>query len=125
MTRYATMFVTSGITGFTLPGMIDDPGCVAGRLISCSPQRGPDESRRRSLPTFASLIARLFKTDEYSTNAWVSCVASTRLFDSLIGSCETFVRWSAHFCAYPAGALRPVPIAVPPMLISHRMVRIV
>ena len=64
MTRYATMFVTSGITGFTLPGMIDEPGCVAGRLISCSPQRGPDDSSRRSLPTLASLIARLFSTDE-------------------------------------------------------------
>ena len=27
ITRKQTMFTTSGITGFTLPGMIDDPGC--------------------------------------------------------------------------------------------------
>ena len=55
-----TWLTTSGITGLTLPGMIDEPGCIAGRLISCRPQRGPDESRRRSLQIFESLIARLF-----------------------------------------------------------------
>ena len=58
------MLTTSGITGFTLPGMIDEPGCLAGRLISRRPQRGPDESSRRSLQTFDSLIARLFMQDE-------------------------------------------------------------
>ena len=25
---------TSGTTGFTLPGMIEEPGCIAGRRIS-------------------------------------------------------------------------------------------
>ena len=58
------MLTTSGMTGFTLPGMIDDPGCLGGRLISPSPQRGPDERSRRSLQTFDSLIARLFMQDE-------------------------------------------------------------
>ena len=60
MTRKQTMLTTSGITGLTLPGMIDEPGCLAGRLISRRPQRGPDDSSRRSLQTFESLIARLF-----------------------------------------------------------------
>ena len=32
---------TSGITGFTLPGMIDEPGWSAGRGSSASPARGP------------------------------------------------------------------------------------
>ena len=64
MTRKQTMFTTSGITGFTLPGMIEEPGCFGGRLISRSPHRGPDESRRRSLQIFESLIARLFMHDE-------------------------------------------------------------
>ena len=58
------MLTTSGITGLTLPGMIDEPGCLAGRLISRRPQRGPDDSSRRSLQTFESLIARLFMHDE-------------------------------------------------------------
>ncbi len=64
ITRKQTMFTTSGMTGFTLPGMIDEPGCFGGRLISRRPQRGPEDSRRRSLQTFESLIARLFMHDE-------------------------------------------------------------
>src|SRR6476660_6014456 len=64
ITRKHTMLTTSGMTGLTLPGMIDEPGCLGGRLISRNPQRGPDESRRRSLHTFESLIARLFIHDE-------------------------------------------------------------
>ena len=64
ITRKQTMLTTSGITGLTLPGMIEEPGCFAGRLISRRPQRGPDDSSRRSLQTFDSLIARLFMQDE-------------------------------------------------------------
>ena len=64
ITRKQTWLTTSGMTGLTLPGMIDEPGCIAGRLISCSPARGPEESRRRSLQIFESLIARLLSTDE-------------------------------------------------------------
>ena len=41
----------------TLPGMMDEPGCMAGRLISPSPQRGPLESRRRSLQILLTLTA--------------------------------------------------------------------
>ena len=37
------------MTGFTLPGMIDEPGCTAGIAISAIPARGPHPSRRRSL----------------------------------------------------------------------------
>ena len=58
------MPITSGTTGLTLPGMIDEPGCSAGRLISASPARGPEASRIRSLEIFASLIATLFSADE-------------------------------------------------------------
>ena len=32
----------SGSTGFTLPGIIDEPGCIRGRLISLRPARGPE-----------------------------------------------------------------------------------
>jgi hypothetical protein len=35
--------------------MIEDPGCICGRLISFSPQRGPEASTRRSLQIFVSL----------------------------------------------------------------------
>ena len=50
-----TWFTISGIDGFTLPGMIDDPGCTAGSAISPMPARGPMLSSRRSLAIFAEL----------------------------------------------------------------------
>ena len=50
-----TWFTISGIDGFTLPGMIDEPGCTAGSAISAMPARGPMLSSRRSLATFAEL----------------------------------------------------------------------
>jgi hypothetical protein len=56
-TSNATWFTTSGITGFTLPGMIDEPACTGGRLISPKPARGPLDSSRRSLQIFDSLTA--------------------------------------------------------------------
>jgi len=40
--------------GFTLPGMIELPGCICGRLISLKPQRGPEASSRRSLQILVS-----------------------------------------------------------------------
>ena len=52
------------MTGLTLPGMIEDPGCSAGRLISASPARGPEASRIRSLEIFAILIAQLLSALE-------------------------------------------------------------
>ncbi len=44
-----TMSSISAITGLTLPGMIDEPGCTGGSVISAIPVRGPLDSRRRSL----------------------------------------------------------------------------
>jgi len=63
MTLKQTWLTTSGITGFTLAGMIDDPAWSSGRLISPSPARGPEDSRRRSLQIFDSLAARRFSAE--------------------------------------------------------------
>jgi hypothetical protein len=52
------------MTGFTLPGMIEDPGWSAGRLISASPARGPDVRRIKSLAIFESFTATLFSAEE-------------------------------------------------------------
>ena len=78
MTSKHTWFTTSGITGFTFPGMIELPGCIGGRFSSPSPARGPDESSRRSLQIFESFTAQRFITPESCTNTPVSAVASTR-----------------------------------------------
>ena len=53
-----TWFTISGIEGFTLPGMIDEPGCTAGSWISASPARGPIDRRRRSDAILPTSIAR-------------------------------------------------------------------
>ena len=72
MTLNAIWFTTSGITGLTFPGMMEDPGCMAGRLISLIPVRGPEESSRRSLQILESFTARRFSADEYITKDPVS-----------------------------------------------------
>ena len=50
----ATISVISGITGLTLPGMIELPGWSDGSEISPMPQRGPEASQRRSLAILVS-----------------------------------------------------------------------
>src|SRR5690606_14314746 len=60
ITRKHTWLTTSGITGFTLPGMIELPAWRAGSRMSLKPARGPEESSRRSLATLLSFAATLF-----------------------------------------------------------------
>src|SRR6202162_3801234 len=50
----ATMVSASHCVGFTLPGMMEDPGSFSGRVNSPSPQRGPEASQRMSLAIFMS-----------------------------------------------------------------------
>src|SRR5271166_5322547 len=91
-----TWFTTSGITGLTLPGMMLEPGCLGGRLISLRPARGPEARSLRSLHIFESLIARLLITEEYSTNGCVSCVASNRSGARVIGLPVIWARCSVQ-----------------------------
>ena len=49
MTWATTWETASGMTGLTLPGMIDEPGCRSGMRISARPVRGPLPIQRRSL----------------------------------------------------------------------------
>ena len=79
MTSNAIWFTTSGMTGLTLPGMMEEPACIGGKLISPRPARGPLDNRRRSLQVFDSLTATRLSTPESCTNAPQSCVASIRL----------------------------------------------
>ena len=56
-TRAVTIVRLSMITGFTFPGMIDDPGCVSGRASSPIPARGPMPINRTSEAIFHKLNA--------------------------------------------------------------------
>ena len=49
MTCAPTWVTASGMTGLTLPGMIELPGCRSGSRISPRPVRGPLPIQRRSL----------------------------------------------------------------------------
>ena len=100
----------------TLPGIIDDPGCMAGRLISPKPQRGPEANRRKSLQILFIFTATRRIADEYPTMAEVSEVAPTKSSASLISQPVILRRASIHFSAYSGSAVIPVPIAVAPML---------
>src|SRR5690606_29160526 len=92
MTLKHTWLTTSGITGLTLAGMIDDPAWSSGRLISPSPARGPDESRRRSLQILDSFAARRLSAECTARYAPLSYVASTRFSAGTVGRPLTSAR---------------------------------
>ena len=48
-------------------GIIEEPACISGRLISFNPQRGPDESKRKSLQILDNLTAVRFTAPEIIT----------------------------------------------------------
>ena len=74
-----TWLTISGTDGFTLPGMIDEPGCTAGSRTSAMPARGPIASSRRSLATLpASTASRRIAPDTARTSPML-CVTRKRL----------------------------------------------
>ena len=74
----STWFMHSSIDGFTLPGMIEEPGCTAGSVISARPVCGPDAKSRRSFVMRVSSSARLRSAAETATTGSCDCIASLR-----------------------------------------------
>ena len=64
-----TCSTTSGITGLTLPGMIEEPFCSSGRNSSPMPARGPEPISARSFAIFVSETAITFSAPDSSTSA--------------------------------------------------------
>ena len=118
MTCAATWQTDSGITGFTLPGMIELPGCTSGSSISPIPPRGPEPSQRISLHIFIRLTATVFSEPLASTTlsrvlcAWKWFVVSRTSTPSTFES-RTHTRPENSGCV-----LTPVPTAVPPRATS-------
>src|SRR3546814_15720704 len=71
-----TMVMASAWVGFTLPGMIEEPGSFSGRRSSPRPQRGPEPSRRISLAIFITETATELSAHEATTMASCSETAS-------------------------------------------------
>ena len=102
------------ITGFTFPGMIEEPGCVLGSANSAIPARGPMPMSRRSDAIFQrdSAVVRTAPCAAIATSsvAW----AWKWLGASRTGSVSSSVRRAQVRAAYSGWALMPVPTAVPP-----------
>ena len=115
-----TIVTASHCVGFTLPGIIEEPGSFAGRLISPIPLLGPDESILISLAIFMSDTATDFRAPEDFTIASFAAKASNLLFaEENLYPVISDIFFATNF-EYPFGVFKPVPTAVPPSANSER-----
>jgi len=119
-TSIAAWLAASGMTGFTLPAMIVDPGWRCGRNISAGPPSGPPAMNRRSPHTLSRVVAQALIIPETSTKTSAFCVLSTRFSARANPMPVTSRKTSVTRKMYSRGAASPVPIAVPPRLITLR-----
>ena len=109
-----TWITTSGITGFTLPGMIDEPFCSSGRRSSERPARGPEPISARSFAILISETATTLSAPESSTSESRLACASKRSRGAETSMPMSFEISARTFSANSGCVLRPVPVAVPP-----------
>ena len=124
ITCAATIVMASHCVGFTLPGMIDEPGSLSGIWISPIPLRGPEDNIRISFAIFIRLTATVLSAPCDSTMA--SCAASaSNLFSAVMnGKPVKSAMCLATFSEYPFGVLIPVPTAVPPNANSDKCAKV-
>ena len=77
-TKYAAWLTTSGITGFTLPGIMDEPFCFGGKLISPIPVRGPELMSLKSFEIFDRLRPKVLRALDKAESTSKFCVPSTK-----------------------------------------------
>ena len=118
MTWKHTWFTTSGMTGFIFPGIMDDPGAIAGSFISPKPHRGPEANKRKSLQIFETFTATRRMMFEKSKNEPVLLDASMKSLGDVSGSSVNKPSSATASSAKPSCAQILVPIAVPPRLTS-------
>ena len=73
-----TWFTISGTDGFTLPGMIEDPGWTGGSWISAMPARGPMLRSRRSEAILPTSTARRRSAPDTASTSPMLCVTRKR-----------------------------------------------
>ena len=76
------MVTASHWVGFTLPGMIDEPGSFSGKRSSPKPERGPEPSSRMSLAILNIEVATVLSAPWANTKASWEASASN-LFSAL------------------------------------------
>ena len=120
MTWKQTWFTISGIDGLIFPGMIDDPGCTAGSLISSIPVRGPITMRRRSLAILLRSIASTRSCAENAAASPMLCMSWMRSAPTRRSSPVISRRYLFISAGYSGSTVTPVPTALPPMPRSRR-----
>ncbi|CCK02452.1 Binding-protein-dependent transport systems inner membrane component [Cronobacter sakazakii 701] len=118
------MVSASHCVGFTLPGMMDEPGSFSGIEISPMPQRGPLASQRTSLAIFISEAASPFSAPWACTSASQVASASNLLGAVTNGWPVNAASSFATRSAYSGCVFSPVPTAVPPSASSARCGRL-
>ena len=98
ITCAATCSTTSGITGLTFPGMIDEPFWSSGRNSSPMPARGPEPISARSLAILVSETATTFSAPDSSTSASRLACASNGSSGARISSPVSAGELLAHAC---------------------------
>ena len=97
ITCAAIIVNASDCVGFTLPGMIDEPGSLSGIKISPIPERGPEDNIRTSLAIFIKLTATVFSAPCASTIA--SCAANASNLFSAVTNGKP-VSWAICFATF-------------------------
>ncbi len=120
ITWAATCVTTSGITGFTLPGMIDEPFWSSGRKISARPARGPEPMKRRSFAIFVRLTASVLSAPDTSTRPSRAACDSNGSAGGEISRPVSVVSFARTRAANSGCVFSPVPTAVPPSGILPR-----
>ena len=109
-----TIVTASDCVGLTLPGIIEEPGSLAGKMISPYPALGPDPKNLISFAIFIKLTAVVFKVPEkFTISSWAAKAANLFLV-GLKGSLVIFFISLIIFLSKPFLLLIPVPTAVPP-----------
>ncbi len=114
ITCAATWVTTSGITGLTFPGMIEEPFWSSGRKISASPARGPEPRKRRSFAIFVSETATTLSAAEASTRPSRAAIDSNASAGGEIVRPVSAASRARTRAANSGWVLSPVPTAVPP-----------
>ena len=107
-------FTHSGMTGFTLPGMMLLPACRAGTLRSSNPVCGPELSSRRSSAAFFRCMARFLTVCDVAMYPLISVMAATGSDAAVMGSPVMAARWRVAVVRNRRSAQMPVPMAVAP-----------
>ena len=115
-----TIVIASDWVGLTFPGIILDPGSLAGKDSSPIPHLGPEPSHLMSFAIFINETARVFSAPDAETIAsWAANWEN--LFSALMNGRP--VCWEilvATFSEKSGWVFNPVPTAVPPNASSNR-----